>query len=110
MAREPKNGDCQRCGAEGSWLVTEFSITMSEVYNAFLCIDCRNDWDAYIVGQPARNARFKNADDMNMAWAMTCADGLDRSEQMAALRDEWNTLNQVLRDLAIAWVAETITR
>jgi len=110
MARQPREGDCQRCGAEGSYLYHDLQVLMSEVYHANLCLNCRNDWDAYIIKHPARAARNKSTDDMNMVWAMTCGDGVDRSEQIAALRSEWDSLNAQLRAIAMAWVEQTITR
>jgi hypothetical protein len=108
MAREENN--CDRCGAEGMYFFDSYMVTMSDVYIAHLCADCRNDWDVYIFDQPARAARIKNADAMNMAFSMTCGDGVDRSEQIASLRTEWDQLSQQVREIAIAWVAQPIAR
>jgi hypothetical protein len=110
MTRKPREGDCVRCGSEGSVIVRDYAVTMSDVYRAYLCLDCRNDWDAYITSHPVRIAKTKNIDDMNMAFAMTCGDGIDRTGQMVRLRDEEQDIARQVRAVAEAWVQQSITR
>jgi len=109
MKHEPRDGDCRRCGGRDSWMGAN-GVVMSGVYQAYLCLDCRNDWDAYITPHPTRLAKTANEDALNMAVARTCGDGVDRTDAMARLREDEQAINAQLRELAVAWVAATITR
>lgn len=103
------DSDCRRCGAKGSYFFAE-SITISGVYVTHICVDCRNDWDEYMMHHATRLTRTVIEDALSMTWAMTCGDGVDRSQDVARLREEELVNVEQMRELAIAWVADTITR
>lgn len=103
------DGDCSRCGASSFSLFSE-AVIMSGVYIAHLCVDCRNDWDEYILPHPTRMAKDAVDVAMGMAFAQTCGDGVDRTDTLTRLREEDRAIDRALRDLATAWVADTITR
>lgn len=96
--------DCRRCGAYAETGQTELA---DKSYITKLCVDCRNDFDVFLVDHPTWAAYCASMEGVQMLYARTSADGVDRAAEVEQVRAERFELNKELRRICGNWLVET---
>ena len=103
MSKQRSETDCRKCG-ESTGLFVGAQTTLVGNYDTVLCPDCRNAFHLYAELHPSFVALLGIEDDVAILLARTTGDGIDRTDEIRALRQRRLDLLGELFHISQAWV------
>jgi len=101
---------CNRCGGDAGIGFLRERISLGNVYEAILCVDCHSDWNLFCLRHETIKAIESNTAAMNVAYQQIAADGLNRLSQINELQEARSDIFEQMFGVAESWVNDRIER